>query len=297
MNLELRTSYRYCGRLARRSASSFYYSFFLLPPAKRAAMCALYAFLRHTDDLADNQLPLDERRKSLDLWRQSLSRAMNGGFDSPILPALRDTVTKFEIPLEYLIAVIDGVEMDLEHTRYQTFAELEDYCYHVASVVGLACVHVWGFRGEVGFESARQCGVAFQLTNILRDLQEDAANGRIYLPQEDLADFGYKNEELVAGIFNDCFRRMMRFEVGRAEELYRQASDLAPWLHPDGQRVFGAMMATYRGLLDEIRRRDGDVFTRRVRLSRWQKLKIAIRWFLLPPQPQQLPAVLAAGGR
>lgn len=290
MTVSLGTSYETCRRLARRSARNFYYSFMVLPREKRRAMCALYAFSRQTDDLGDNQQPVDVRRSALANWRRSLDRGLNGIFDSPIFPALADTVERYQLPPRYLHDLIDGVEMDLDQTEYQTFDELRAYCYKVASAVGLCCIQIWGFTDEQAIEPAIRCGIALQLTNILRDLKEDAAEGRVYLPQEDLRRFDYSADDLRRGVVDNRFRRLMRFEIDRAEEFYEEAAELDRWLSPDGRAVFGAMTAIYRGLLDEIKRLDGDVFSRRVKLTTWRKLRIAGRWLLAsPPHPVRPP--------
>ena len=294
MTASLAASYENCRRLARRSAKNFYYSFLLLPREKRRAMCALYAFSRHTDDLGDNRQPLDARRQALSQWRASLDRSFRGVYDSPIFPALADTVEHYGLLHEHLHALIDGVEMDLDRNRYETFAELSDYCYKVASVVGLCCIRIWGFRDERAFEPAVKCGIALQLTNILRDLEEDVAAGRVYLPQEDLRRFDYSTDDLRRAVVDRRFRELMRFEVERAERYYNDAAELHRWLSPDGQAVFGAMTSIYRGLLDEIKRREGNVFGRRVRLTAWRKLSIAGRWLLASP-PHGVPAPVGVG--
>jgi phytoene synthase len=282
LTLALEASYQACQRLTRRTARNFYYSFLVLPRDKRRAMSALYAFLRHTDDLGDDPAPLAQRRDALDRWRASLDAALAGQFDSPILPALVDTVRRYRIPPQYLYDVIAGVRMDLDGRVYETFDELLDYCRHVASVVGLACIHIWGFSGgDEATSAAQQAGIAFQLTNILRDLKEDVQNGRVYLPNEDLRRFDYSVDDLRAGLRDERFARLMQFEIDRAEQCYHNAAHLAGYLDRDGRAALGAMTAIYHGLLNEIRRRDGDVFTRRVALSPWRKLTIAARWFVL----------------
>jgi 15-cis-phytoene synthase len=268
-------SYTQCQRVAWRTGSNFYYSFLLLPWPKRRAMCALYAFLRHTDDLGDNPHTADVRRAELQRWRHSLARALSGTFDGPLFPALADTVARYRIPPEYLYAVIDGVLMDVDQQQYETFDELADYCHKVASVVGLACIHIWGFESTAAIEPAGKCGLAFQLTNILRDLKEDAAEGRVYLPRADLRRFDYSPEELKQGVRDGRFKALMRFEIARAEQFYHEAAALEPLLGADGRPIYAAMVRIYRGLLDEIKRVDGDVFTHRVRLSAWRKLGIA----------------------
>jgi len=180
--------------------------------------------------------------------------------------------------------VIDGVEMDLNRRRYETFGELEVYCRRVASAVGLACIHVWGFTGEEALEPARKCGLAMQLTNILRDLKEDARRDRVYLPLEDLRRCGYSVDDLLAGVADDRFLELMSFQIGRAKRLYAEGAELMRCLRPSGRRIFGMMMTTYRALLRKIERRPAEVLRRRVSLSRGQKLRIAARWMLLPPR-------------
>ncbi len=197
-----------------------------------------------------------------------------------LLPALADVVRRFNIPREHLLAVIDGVEMDLTPQRYETFDELERYCERVASAVGLACIHIWGFRGPEAFEPARQAGVALQLTNILRDLKEDAAAGRIYLPLADLRRCGYSQEELLAGTANDAFLALMQLEIERAKQFYRGAAGLRDWLDPDGRRIFGLMTATYCQLLQQIENRPADVLRRRVWLTSLTRLRLFAQWML-----------------
>jgi 15-cis-phytoene synthase len=199
-----------------------------------------------------------------------------------ILPAVAHTVREFHIPPQSLLAVLDGVEMDLEPRTYATWDDLAVYCERVASAVGLACIHIWGFRGDEALGPSRSAGLALQLTNILRDLREDAQRGRIYVPREDLRTCGYSAEELCRGVVNSSFLRLMDLLIDRAEQLYREAAHLTRWLHRDGLRIYGLMMATYHALLDALRRRPTDVFVRRIRVSRWRKLGLAARWMFLP---------------
>ncbi|MGA2254622.1 MAG: phytoene/squalene synthase family protein [Thermoguttaceae bacterium] len=196
------------------------------------------------------------------------------------------TVREFRIPPESLLAVLDGVEMDLEPRVYATFEELAVYCERVASAVGLACIHIWGFLGSNILGPSRSAGLALQLTNILRDLREDARRGRVYLPLEDISACGYSSEELQCGVVNRPFLRLMEMEIDRAEQFYREAAELSRSLHKDGHRIFGLMMETYHALLDAIRRHPADVFTRRIRVGRWKKLWLAARWTLLPVKHQ-----------
>lgn len=285
MTTTLADSYAYCERLARREAGNFYHAFRLLPRPQRRAMCALYAFMRVADDLSDGPGSVPEKRTLLDDWRRQLDLALAGTYGHRLHPAFHHTATAYRIPRQYFIDVLDGVCMDLEPVRYDTFADLYRYCYRVASAVGLACIHVWGFERPEARDFAEAAGIAFQLTNILRDLAEDAARGRVYLPREDLERFGYGEAQLRHGERGEQFRRLMRFEVERARSYYEAARPLVPLLKPAGRAVFLVMARTYRGLLEAIERRDYDVFSGRVRLSRWRKLWLAlqalpVRWGL-----------------
>jgi len=294
----LEASYRYCRQVARRSHSSFYPSFMLLSKPKRRAMHALYAFMRHTDDLGDSPLEPAARAAALARWRDSLTAALRGRFSpgqepnpndgSQLLPALADTVARYRIPPGHLEAVIEGQEMDLQPARYDRFADLAVYCEKVASAVGLACIYVWGFRDPAALEPARKCGIAFQLTNILRDLKEDLARGRLYLPLEDLRACGLTAEDLFALRSGSRFLRLLSLEVDRAERLYQEAAELTQWLEPEGRRIFGMMNDLYRRLLEKIRRSGDRILHERISLGRWAKLRIGLAWFFLP-LPREAP--------
>jgi phytoene synthase len=277
MNDSLARSYAYCERLARREAGNFYPAFRLLPQGQRRAMCALYAFLRIADDLGDNPGDLADKRARLDEWRCGLDLALTGRYEHPLHEALGHTVAEHRIPVEYLHDVLDGVEMDLTPMSYDTFEALRLYCYRVASAVGLACIHIWGFSEPRARDHAESAGVAFQLTNILRDLGEDAGRGRLYLPAEDLARFGYDPQALRRGERDDRFRALMRFEVERARGFYQSSEPLAELLPPAGRAVFLVLTRTYRALLDAIEGRDYDVFSRRVSVSPWRKMFLALQ--------------------
>lgn len=270
-------SFSYCERLARQQAGNFYHAFRVLPGPQRQAMCALYAFFRLTDDLSDEPGAVLDKRLALIDWRQRLDQALNGSYSHPLHAALHHVVQEHRIPRQYLDEVLEGVTMDLEPVHFVTFGDLYHYCYKVASAVGLACIHIWGFEGSQAKQYAESAGIALQLTNILRDLGEDAARGRVYLPQEDLDRFGYTADHLSRGERDDRFRALMRFQVERARGYYANGLRLAALLPPAGRAVFLVMTRTYRGLLDAIERRDYDVFSRRVRLSRWRKLALVIQ--------------------
>ena len=281
----LRQSYRHCRQIARNAASSFYWSFWLLPGEKRRGMYALYAFSRIADDFGDSDEPAALRRQRLDQWRTAYEKSLHGQFEGPLWPALRHTMERFEIPPEDLFSVLDGVAMDLEPCRYETFEHLRQYCLHVASAVGLACVRIWGFRDSRALALAVPCGVAMQLTNILRDLCEDAARGRVYLPLEDLDRFGYGIDELRGGVVNDRYHALLQFEIERTRSLFSESLPILQYLHADGRRACSLMIDTYRGLLAEIQRRRGEVFQHRVCLPGHKKAVLAMRtiWGCLAP--------------
>lgn len=289
MTTSLEASYVACQNLARVAARNFYYSFWVLPKPKRRAMCALYAFFRRTDDLGDDG-PIAARRAALDDWRAAWHEAQADRFCDPLLPAVVDTVRRYAIPPEYLETAIDGVASDLVRSRFATFEELSEYCYQVASVVGLACIHVWGFRREPqAYEAAKRCGIAFQLTNILRDVGEDARLGRVYLPQDELAQFGLNDDDLRGGeqlirTSDPRWRRFFDFQLERAESYYRDARALTTYLEPDGLAVYGAMVDIYHALLVKLRQCDGDVFSARISLPGWRKTMLAARHLLWRPR-------------
>ena len=276
----LRSSYDFCVDLSKREAKNFYYSFLPLPADRRRSMCALYAFLRQTDDLADADVPVAEKAEALDLWRLGLDLALEGRPGVwPGWLALADTVARHRVPSRYLHDVLDGVTMDLSPSAFSTFDDLYLYCYRVASAVGLSCLHIWGFESEAGKAEglAESCGIALQLTNIIRDIREDAKLGRIYIPADELARFGVEPEELAATRPTDRVRLLLEFQSARAYDYYRRAEPLVSLVDPVGRPVLLAISGIYRALLDEIVRRDYDVFASRVTLPTWRKLAITVR--------------------
>lgn len=270
-------SYRYCQLLTRRAAANFYPAFLILPRCRQRAMMALYAYARLTDDLADEPGDVEVKARDLRRWRAGLTAALAGGPSHPIHPALADAVHRFDIPLQYLFDVIDGVETDLRPMPFPTFDDLAGYCYRVAGAVGLGCIHVWGFAGRTAEADAAAAGTAFQLTNILRDLAEDRAAGRVYLPADELRRFGCPPADWRAGC--PRFGELMRFQIARAREYYARGRRLKEALTPAGRAVFGALLGIYEGLLNEIEARGFDVFRERVRLRRRTKATLMLRAF------------------
>ena len=287
VNAQLDRSYEHCYRVTRSRAKNFYYAMRLMPRSRRRAMFALYAFMRHSDDICDGPEPVEQKRRLLADWRTRLEQALDGdpGPD-PVFPALVDTVTRHDIPRDYLRQLIEGVEMDLGVTRYERFDDLYAYCFRVASVVGLCCIHIWGFTGTDAPQLAEWRGVAFQLTNILRDLREDHDRGRVYLPREDLDRFGYTEADLAGVVVNPAFRELMAFEVDRARHYYERSGALERSISPSGRPALAAMTAIYRTLLEQIGRQSERVFRERVRLGTAHKVGLAARawcrWRLTP---------------
>lgn len=276
-------SYAWCRRLARRRARNFYYSFWLLPGRQRDAVCAIYAFMRRCDDLTDE--PRADAAAALEAWRRDMEQALEGGSPpGPLWPAFRDAVRRYEIPRQYFYEMLEGVAGDLEPRRVATFQELYRYCYQVASVAGLSLVHVLGFASAEALTLAEKCGVAFQLTNILRDVREDALRGRIYLPAEDLARAGARMEDVLAGRRTPAVVEVLRGQAARAEAYYRESEPLVGMVAPEGRQALWALIEIYRRLLERIERSGFDVMQRRIRLPAWEKSWVVARAMWGPKQ-------------
>ena len=275
---EVGQSYAECRRVAREAASNFYYAFFMLPQAKRDALCALYAFMRLVDDVSDTVGSEADKQRGLARWRAALDAAVAGDVSGhPILPAFADTIERFHIPPRYFHDLISGAEMDLTVGDYPTFDRLREYCYRVAGTVGLTCLHVFGFDDPHAPDLAEKLGIAFQLTNILRDVPKDYEMGRVYLPHEDLARFGVRAEELARGPLTPEMRDLFAFEAARAWSFYREGVELIPRVHPDARAALWALVRIYSSLLRRIEERGYDVFSERVRLSTPEKTGILLR--------------------
>jgi len=273
--ISLEESYAHCRAVAKKRAKNFYYSFVLLEPDQKNAMCAVYAFMRYCDDLSDEP---GATRNAMDRWREALTEALAGRPDAnPAWPAFLDSVARYRIPHRYFHDMIEGVASDLEPVVVETFDELYRYCYRVASVVGLTTIHIFGFTSDEALPLAEKCGVAFQLTNILRDIREDAGLGRIYLPAEDLDRFGVAADDLREARRTERFGRLMEFEIERARRYYRESAPLLGMIQPKARASLWALIAIYSGLLDRIAESEYDVLTRRISLAAAEKVWIVVR--------------------
>jgi 15-cis-phytoene synthase len=272
----LEEDYARCASITRRASSNFYYAFMLLPGERRRALYSVYAFCRFIDDIADDESAADPAAL-LERWRSELERVYSGSPAHPISRALAHNVRAFGIPRRYFEEIIDGVEMDLARTRYECFNDLRLYCYRVASAVGLICIEIFGYHNPRARDYAEHLGVAFQLTNIIRDVSEDAARGRIYLPLEDLRRFGVGEDEILRGVDTYRFRRLMEFETARARSFYTEAERALPAEDRSSMLCAEAMRSIYRALLERIARKDYGVLGQRHRLSTTRKLYLVGR--------------------
>ncbi len=271
---------KHIAKIVRRARTNFYYAFLFLPRKKREAIFSAYAFSRHTDDMVDDAASPEEARCRLDIWREQLHACYAGKATHPIAQNLQAVLRDFPIPKAHFLSLIAGVEMDLTKNRYATFDELRAYCYRVASVVGLICIEIFGYRNPQTRDYAVNLGLALQLTNILRDVHTDWQQNRIYLPQEDLAHFGYTEQALARADYNTAFIDLMRFQSRRAWHYYRTADQLLP--AEDRPAMFSAqiMGKIYAQLLVKIQRANYDIFQPPIRLNNLHKLGIALRYWL-----------------
>ncbi len=293
---QLVMAYSVCKGITRKAAKNFYYAFLVLPRRKREALCAVYAFMRRCDDITDDpSLSLPERRQKLDAWLDDLHRAQQGQpTDDAILLALIDAQRRYAIPAGLLDELAVGTAMDVEESeqsaqtptnpglsvQYRTFEDLRLYCYRVASVVGLVCIHIFGYRDPAAEGLAERCGLAFQMTNIIRDVKEDASMGRVYLPEEDLAKFNLAASELNGTPDPARFRPVLELEAGRAREFYSSGEELIPYVSEDSQPALWVLITIYRSLLEKIAEKQYDVFSEKIALSRWEKLRVLGKGFL-----------------
>jgi len=293
---QVAVAYSVCRHITRSSAKNFYYAFLVLPKRKRRALCAVYAFMRRCDDIADDPtLSLQDRRNRLAEALEALHRAQAGHpTDDAVLLAVTDTQRRFNISSELLDQLAYGTMMDVEEAaeysrtgedspitvQYRSFDDLYKYCYRVASVVGLVCIRVFGYRDPKAEALAERCGIAFQLTNIIRDVKEDAQMGRVYLPEQDMAAVGVKASDFRDANDAARFSPLLAMEADRAREYYRAGNELIPLVHEDSQPALWVLINIYRRLLDKIVRQQYDVFHGKVALTVREKLSILARGFL-----------------
>ena len=270
-------AYAHCQRVTKAEAKNFYYAFVTLPGPRRRAIYAAYAFCRMCDDIADESMSVEEKLRQLGEVERALEQAEYGQPEGPVYQALAHAVEEYDIPWEDLIEVIRGVEMDLTITRYETFDDLRAYCYRVASVVGLICIQVCGYSDPKAREYAIDLGLAMQLTNILRDIREDSELGRIYLPQEELARFGYTEEQLMAGEVNENFEQFMGFQVARARDYFTKGKQLLKLLPLRTRACPSVLGGIYSRVLDRIEDKGYDVYERRISLPSREKLFLTVR--------------------
>ncbi len=273
----LRDAYKQAEKTTAEHSKSFYFASALLPEEKRSAVRALYAFCRTVDDIVDESSD-DERDTRLDYWRGMVENASFSHNDL-VAAAWADTLARYHIPRHYALQLIDGVARDLSQSRYQTFDELATYCYGVASTVGLMSMYIVGFKSNDAVPYAIKLGVALQMTNILRDVGEDYQNGRLYLPREELAFHGIREQDIADGRVNDNWRQFMKFQIERTRQLYAESWEGVKLLESEGQLAIGAASVFYQGILEEIEKNDYDVFSRRASLSAMGKIgKIPALW-------------------
>ncbi len=270
---DLDAAYDLCRRITKAEAKNFYYAFRTLPAFKRRAIYAAYAFCRLCDDISDEDMSREERFDGFRGVRESLAQARQDRCDEPVFAALGDSAKRFGIPWQHFDEIVSGVEMDLDISRYETFDDLRGYCHKVASVVGLVSIEIFGHDDHPEAEKyAVDLGLAMQLTNILRDIKEDAERDRVYIPQDELRRFGYSEDDLTNGVVNEPFRELMRFQVRRAREFFDSGRKLIPLLEPDARACTAVLIGVYASVLDRIEALDYDVFSQRVSLSTGQKL-------------------------
>ncbi|HYX53885.1 MAG TPA: phytoene/squalene synthase family protein [Candidatus Limnocylindrales bacterium] len=294
---QLSHAYAVCRGIARREAKNFYYGFLVLPAEKRNAFCAVYAFMRHADDISDDPaLDHAQKRQKLGEWMEAARQVFAGRpTDDPVLMAVGDAQQKFKIPAELFEKLVYGTSIDLEippptgglpSALCNTFEDLKQYCYHVASIVGLVCIRIFGYEDSKAEFLAEDCGLAFQLTNIVRDVKEDAGLGRIYFPREDLERFSLNEEnfsplKLADAAQAQALRPVLEYEADRARKYYESAKWLMELIHEDSRAALWVLVEIYSRLLKRISDRNYDVFTERVRLSTWEKMSVLARGFWL----------------
>ena len=286
----LAMAYEECRQITRREAKNFYFAFLTLPKAQRAAIYVAYTFCRYCDDAVDEEGSLDRKLTMLTELRGKLGLCYDNRVDEPLFLALADVVGKYGIPQEYFLEILAGVESDLVKDRYGDFDELRQYCYQVASAVGLVCLHIFGFQDPRAKDRAIDLGLAMQLTNIARDVKEDLDMGRVYLPQDEMERFGYSEAELIAGTVNPAFVELMRFHCQRAREYFDSGFLLLPYLSQRSRACPAVLGRLYSRVLDRIEDADYDVLHHRVSLSKMEKVRVTAQTWLASQLDRRRPS-------
>ena len=290
--LQLRAAYAVCRSITRAQAKNFYYGFLVLPTRKRDALCAVYAFMRHADDISDTPGFTDsEKRLKLEALMESFHDVDSGkATDDPVLLALSHARQRYKIPVHLLEKLVYGTMMDVEFAPnesqagepvviYRTFEELYQYCYHVASVVGLVCIKIFGYQNPQAEKLAERCGIAFQLTNIIRDVKEDAAMGRVYIPADELEQHGLTAADIAAGTEGERIKPLLRIQAERARDFYKSGRELIGYIDDDSRPALWTLVEIYSRLLEKIARLDYNVYGEKVRLTTGEKLKVLAKGF------------------
>ncbi|MBN17929.1 MAG: squalene synthase HpnD [Chloroflexi bacterium] len=276
-NNNINYAYKYCEDITKQNAKNFYYAFKLLPKPKRLAIYATYAFCRICDDIVDSLDKNESKLDKLDKLKISLININSKKNHNPIFLALSDAITKFNIPKNYYLELILGVQSDISKHRFNNFNELSKYCYQVASVVGLICIEIFGYKDSNAKKLAIELGYAMQITNILRDLKEDLTLGRIYIPLDEINKFNYSEDELLKSLTNDNFKLLMKFQAERAQKYYTNSKPLFNMINKDSRACIELMHHTYNKILNLIIEHNFNVFDQRIKISKFEKTIIFMK--------------------
>jgi len=274
MKVDLEFAYTYCKKIAKKYAKNFYIASITLPPREKLGIYASYAFCRICDDIADGEFSIQQKKTMFAHTKQLLTESKTSEVTDPVFTALRDTSSYFCIPDKYFEEIIEGVEMDLNHVRYQNFDELKNYCYKVASVVGLISIKIFGYKNSKAENYAIDLGIAMQLTNIIRDVKEDLQKDRIYLPLDEITKFGYTTQELENQVSNESFQNLIQFQVSRAREYFDSGLQLIPLISPRSRICLELLSSIYSAILDRIEKSGYNVFQERHHISTLGKFRL-----------------------
>ncbi len=280
MKPDLATSYKECEKLVKSQSTSFYLASKTLPPNKRKAIYAIYAFCRLCDDIVDNDNKPSDKRLALNEFRSSLEQITKFAYTNPITLAVKDVINTYKIPAGYFEDLILGMESDIDYVRFNSFAELKLYCYRVASTVGLMCLNIFGYKDDICKELAKDLGIAMQLTNIIRDIKEDFELNRVYLPKEDLDNSGYTYDDLKNGNINENFDKLIKTQIARAEKYFSKSKPLKHLVDKDSQRCLELIAEVYIRLLKQMDKKPSLLLKQRTKLAFMNKIYLLIKCHL-----------------